>query len=468
MASPQLESTVMVELTEADDQAAAAVTEPAAQQEPPLAAPPPADPLKARREAEYDLGIRQRPELGKRPSRPPPGADRRGLRVVSSRGHNPFPSIPESPESLTRSGMVAMTDSGMVAVAASSDALTMVSSESPGSPQRQSSSRAEGEGRGGLAAASVYSSTLDAVSSVYARVTDSDPARMPTPASSAAAAAAAAAAAGDGDPPATRRGGMAAGRPAAAKGVRVTTWSDEVTDGGPAAHGAGRDGSDGRDDRDGRDSGLGSEAEELLRMVDEAFLFAKRGNADGVSDAAAANVVASDAAAAGAASDPAAEAGGDLLLSSSVTPRAITPRGGRRPQLDAEGVARVHSYKQTGRQHLKPRVPPPAPRPDTAPPPAPTLPDRAAFFAPRAPPTSRSAPSRAPRPTAPPDTDALEVLPHLSAASPTNSPTAARAGDLSTTRLMASAAAPRPATSPPSVVSPRAHHDFDFVVGPHG
>ena len=459
MASPQLESTtVMVELTEADDQAAAAVMEPAAQQEPPLAAPPPADPLKARREAEYDLGIRQRPELGKRPSRPPPGADRRGLRVVSSRGHNPFPSIPESPESMTRSGMVAMTDSGT-----SSDGLAMVSSESPGSPQRQSSSRAEGEGRSGLVAASVYSSSLDAVSSVYTRVTDSDPARMPTPASSAAAAAAAAAA-GDGDPPATRRGGMAAGRPAAAKGVRVTTWSDEVTDGGPAAHGAGGDGSDGGDGRDGRDSGLGSEAEELLRMVDEAFLFAKRRNADGVSDAAAA----------GAASDPAAEAagkaGGDLLLSSSVTPRAITPRGGRRPQLDAEGVARVHSYKQTGRQHLKPRVPPPAPRPDTAPPPAPTLPDRAAFFAPRAPPTSRSAPSRAPRPTAPPDTDALEVLPHLSAASPTSSPTAARAGDLSTrdARLMASAAAPRPATSPPNVVSRGAHHDFDFVVGPHG
>ena len=459
MASPQLESTtVMVELTEADDQAAAAVMEPAAQQEPPLAAPPPADPLKARREAEYDLGIRQRPELGKRPSRPPPGADRRGLRVVSSRGHNPFPSIPESPESLTRSGMVAMADSGT-----SSDGLAMVSSESPGSPQRQSSSRAEGEGRSGLVAASVYSSSLDAVSSVYTRVTDSDPARMPTPASSAAAAAAAAAA-GDGDPPATRRGGMAAGRPAAAKGVRVTTWSDEVTDGGPAAHGAGGDGSDGGDGRDGRDSGLGSEAEELLRMVDEAFLFAKRRNADGVSDAAAA----------GAASDPAAEAagkaGGDLLLSSSVTPRAITPRGGRRPQLDAEGVARVHSYKQTGRQHLKPRVPPPAPRPDTAPPPAPTLPDRAAFFAPRAPPTSRSAPSRAPRPTAPPDTDALEVLPHLSAASPTSSPTAARAGDLSTrdARLMASAAAPRPATSPPNVVSRGAHHDFDFVVGPHG
>ena len=439
MASPQLESTT-------------------AQQEPPLAAPPPADPLKARREAEYDLGIRQRPELGKRPSRPPPGADRRGLRVVSSRGHNPFPSIPESPESMTRSGMVAMTDSGT-----SSDGLAMVSSESPGSPQRQSSSRAEGEGRSGLVAASVYSSSLDAVSSVYTRVTDSDPARMPTPASSAAAAAAAAAA-GDGDPPATRRGGMAAGRPAAAKGVRVTTWSDEVTDGGPAAHGAGGDGSDGGDGRDGRDSGLGSEAEELLRMVDEAFLFAKRRNADGVSDAAAA----------GAASDPAAEAagkaGGDLLLSSSVTPRAITPRGGRRPQLDAEGVARVHSYKQTGRQHLKPRVPPPAPRPDTAPPPAPTLPDRAAFFAPRAPPTSRSAPSRAPRPTAPPDTDALEVLPHLSAASPTSSPTAARAGDLSTrdARLMASAAAPRPATSPPNVVSRGAHHDFDFVVGPHG
>ena len=458
MASPQLESTtVMVELTEADDQAAAAVMEPAAQQEPPLAAPPPADPLKARREAEYDLGIRQRPELGKRPSRPPPGADRRGLRVVSSRGHNPFPSIPESPESMTRSGMVAMTDSGT-----SSDGLAMVSSESPGSPQRQSSSRAEGEGRSGLVAASVYSSSLDAVSSVYTRVTDSDPARMPTPTSSAAAAAAAAA--GDGDPPATRRGGMAAGRPAAAKGVRVTTWSDEVTDGGPAAHGAGGDGSDGGDGRDGRDSGLGSEAEELLRMVDEAFLFAKRRNADGVSDAAAA----------GAASDPAAEAagkaGGDLLLSSSVTPRAITPRGGRRPQLDAEGVARVHSYKQTGRQHLKPRVPPPAPRPDTAPPPAPTLPDRAAFFAPRAPPTSRSAPSRAPRPTAPPDTDALEVLPHLSAASPTSSPTAARAGDLSTrdARLMASAAAPRPATSPPNVVSRGAHHDFDFVVGPHG
>eukprot|EP00964_Phaeocystis_antarctica_P123364 scaffold87021_cov62-Phaeocystis_antarctica.AAC.2 len=133
MASPQLDSTVVVELTDADDQATAAVTEPAAQQEPPLAAPPPADPLEARREAEYDLGIRQRPELGKRPSRPPPGADRRGLRVVSSRGHNPFPSIPESPESqsarspitVTRSGMVAVPDSGIVAVAVSSDALAM-------------------------------------------------------------------------------------------------------------------------------------------------------------------------------------------------------------------------------------------------------------------------------------------------------------------------------------------------------
>ena len=196
MASPQLESTV------ADDQAAAAVTEPAAQQEPPLAAPPPADPLEARREAEYDLGIRTRPEL-KRPSRPPPGADRRGLRVVSSRGHNPFPSIPESPESqsarspitVTRSGMVAVPDSGIVAVAASSDTLVMVSTESPDSPERQSSSRAEGEGRGGLAAASVHSSALDAVSSAYARVIESDPARMPTPAYSAAAAATAAAAA---------------------------------------------------------------------------------------------------------------------------------------------------------------------------------------------------------------------------------------------------------------------------------
>ena len=93
MASPQLESAMVVDQAAA----AAAVTEPAAQQE-----PPPDDPLKARREAEYDLGIQQRPELGERPSRPPPGADRRGLRVVRSRGHNPFPSIPESPESLTR------------------------------------------------------------------------------------------------------------------------------------------------------------------------------------------------------------------------------------------------------------------------------------------------------------------------------------------------------------------------------
>ena len=199
-------------------------------------------------------------------------------------------------------------------------------------------------------------------------------------------------------------------------------------------------------------------------QVDEAFLFAKHGNADGATDAASANMVASDAAAAGAASDP---AGGELTPRAVTPARGVTPRGGRRPQLDAEGVARVHSYKQTGRQHLKPRVPPPAPRPDTAPPPAPTLPDRAAFFAPRAPPTSRSAPSRAPRPAAPPDTDALEILPHLSAASPTNSPTAARAGDLSArdARLIAAAAAPRPATSPPSVISPRAHHDFDFVVG---
>ena len=458
-----------------NDQAMAAVTEPAAQHEPPFAAssldtlPPPADPLKARREAEYDLGIR--PREPKRPSRPPPGADRRGTRVVSSRRHNPFPAIPESPESLTGSGLVAMTDSGMAA--ASGDALAMVSTEPPDSPQRQSSSRPEGEGKGGLAAASVYSSTLDAVSSAYARVADSDPARMPTPASSTSSATAAAAAAGDGDASATRHGGMATGRPAGAKGVRVTTWSDEVTGGGPAAHGAGGDGGDGGADRGGRDSGLGSEAEELLRLVDEAFLSAKRSNADGASDAAAANVVASDAAAAGAASDPAAEPGGkaagELLQSSSVTPRAITPRaivtprGGRRPQLDAEGVARVHSYKQTGRQNLKPRVPPPAPRPDTAPPPAPTLPDRAAFFAPRAPPTSRSAPSRAPRPAAPPDKDALAVLPHLSAASPTNSPTAARAGDLSAREA---AAAPRPTTSPPSVISPRPllHHDFDFVV----
>ena len=52
---------------------------------------------------------------------------------------------------------------------------------------------------------------------------------------------------------------------------------------------------------------------------------------------------------------------------------------------------------------------------------------------------------------------------NLSAASPTNSPTAARAGDLSAREA---AAAPRPTTSPPSVISPRPllHHDFDFVV----
>ena len=100
MASPQLESAMVIDQTAA----AAAVTEPAAQKE-----PPPDDPTKARREAD-DLGIRQRPELGERPSRPPPGADRRGLRLVRSRGHNPFPSIPESPESLTRS----TTDSGIV------------------------------------------------------------------------------------------------------------------------------------------------------------------------------------------------------------------------------------------------------------------------------------------------------------------------------------------------------------------
>ena len=282
MASPQLDSTVVVELTDADDQATAVVTEPAAQQEPPLAAPPPADPLEARREAEYDLGIRTRPEL-KRPSRPPPGADRRGLRVVSSRGHNPFPSIPESPESqstrspitVTRSGMVAVPDSGIVAVAVSSDALAMVSTESPDSPERQSSSRAEGEGRGGLAAASVHSSALDAVSSAYARVIESDPARMPTPAYSAAAAAAAAAAtaavavAGEGGPPPAVRmaGGMAAGRPAAAKGARVTTWSEQLADGGPAVRVVRGDGGDGGD---GEDGGLGSEAEELLRMVEAA------------------------------------------------------------------------------------------------------------------------------------------------------------------------------------------------------
>ena len=363
--------------------------------------------------------------------------------------------------------MVATTDSGVVVVAASSGSQVAVSPELPDSPQQQSSSRAEGEGRGGLTAAAVHSSALAAVSSVYARVTESDPARVPTPTSSTAAAAAAAA--GDGEPPPTRRGGMA--RPGAAKGVRVASWSDEVTGGGPAAHGAGGDGGDGSG---GRDDGLGSGAEELLRMVDEAFLLAKRSHESETAldalrrqcnDATAAEVSTSDAAAAGAAGDPAAEAGGQSgeleLLSSSVTPRVITPRGGTRPQLDAEGVARVDSYKQAGRQHLKPRVPPPpAPRANTAPHPAPTLPDRAAFFAPRAPPTSRGAPSRAPRPQPPPDMGALEILPRLSAPSPSTPPTAARADDLS-------ARDARPTTSPPSVASPRAHYDFDFVVGLH-
>ena len=142
--------------------------------------------------------------------------------------------------------MVATTDSGIVVVAASSGSQVAVSPEPADSPQQQSSSRAEREGRGGL---TVHSSALDAVSSVYARVTDSDPARMPTPTSSAAAAVAAG---GDGEPPPTRRGGMA--RPGAAKGVRVASWSDEVTGGGGAADGAGGDGGDGSG---GRDSGLG-------------------------------------------------------------------------------------------------------------------------------------------------------------------------------------------------------------------
>ena len=365
--------------------------------------------------------------------------------------------------------MVATTDSGIVVVAASRGSQVAVSPEPPDSPQQQSSSRAEGEGRGGLTAAAVHSSALDAVSSVYARVTDSDPARMPTPTSSADAAAAG----GDdddGEPPPTRRGGMA--RPGAAKGVRVASWSNEVTGGGGAADGAGGDGGDGSG---GGDSGLGGEAEELLRMVDEAFLLAKRSHESEAAldalrrqcnDEAAAEVSTSDAAAAGAADDAAAEAGGKagagvLLLSSSVTPRVVTPRGGTRPQLDPEGVARVDSYKQAGRQHLKPRVPPPpAPRSNAAPHAAPTLPDRAAFFAPRAPPTSRGAPSRAPRPPPPPDTGALEILPGLPAPSPTPPPTAARADGLS-------ARDARPTTSPPSVASPRAHYDFDFVAGLH-
>ena len=200
-------------------------------------------------------------------------------------------------------------------------------------------------------------------------------------------------------------------------------------------------------------------------MVDEAFLLAKRSHeSEAALDALrrqcndAAQVPTSDAAAAEAGGKA---GGGVLLLSSSVTPRVVTPRGGTRPQLDAEGVARVDSYKQAGRQHLKPRVPPPpAPRANTAPHPAPTLPDRAAFFAPRAPPTSRGAPSRAPRPQPPPDMGALEILPRLSAPSPSTPPTAARADDLS-------ARDARPTTSPPSVASPRAHYDFDFVVGLH-
>ena len=106
-------------------------------------------------------------------------------------------------------------------------------------------------------------------------------------------------------------------------------------------------------------------------MVDEAFLLAKRSHeSEAALDALrrqcndAAQVPTSDAAAAEAGGKA---GGGVLLLSSSVTPRVVTPRGGTRPQLDAEGVARVDSYKQAGRQHLKPRVPPPpAPRSNTA------------------------------------------------------------------------------------------------------
>ena len=333
-----------------DHQTAAAVIEPAAPQEPPASSvdtPPPADPLEANLDGVHI------PETGERPSRPPPGADRRGLRIVSSRGHNPFPPIPESPESQTRSPT--RSCSGMAAATASRHSLAMLSAEPPDSPQRQSSLRAEGEGRGGLTAASVAASALAAASasapaltaasaSAYARVTDA----------------------------------TVGGRPPVAKGARAidtearlcdTIWPDEMAGGGPAA----------RKNAD-EDCFSGEEAAELLRMVEAAFFgslahslhpfappcdpcdpvhalcnplhpagnpvhavpqvdeafFSKRGNADGAAgvpatDVAAANVLISDAAA----SSAAAEAGGELLLSSSVTPRRVANANAERPQLDA-------------------------------------------------------------------------------------------------------------------------------------
>lgn len=174
-------------------------------------------------------------------------------------------------------------------------------------------------------------------------------------------------------------------------------------------------------------------------MVDEAFLLAKRSHeSEAALDALrrqcndAAQVPTSDAAAAEAGGKA---GGGVLLLSSSVTPRVVTPRGGTRPQLDAEGVARVDSYKQAGRQHLKPRVPPPpAPRSNTA---------------------SRGAPSRAPRPPPPPGTGAMETASPLRPLS--HHPSHRRRMDGLSPRDA------RPTTSPPSVASPRAHYDFARV-----